>query len=466
MVLFASTRRFAFANLRLTSVRKRHIHKVWQYPASDDDETSNGVQYVASDNNKWDQHFVERKDTKFFTKDKISRQVVSHFLPAQYPNGVAKGYLPFATYCFTASVAGSASMVLSTQTLLLAVGVVGSNAQTAGIMAGALNWVLKDFCGQLGGVIFASQMGKTKAFDNDPKRWRMVSAMTLEGATLLEILSPLFHPSMVLPVASIANVGKNIGFLTASASRAAIHQSLAISGNLGDVTAKAGSQSIMASLCGTTLGIGLSSLLNHDAYKFSMGFCVLAVIHQGFNYLSLKNVPLAHFNKQRLYIVLDQYIETNLIPTPSEVAEKETFIPLFGNNKKHDQIDKWLLIGSPLATICPEPSELESVMRINKESYLLYPAQDGKMHLTFFKNATGKDIIRGVLHAFLCQKLVLSKGVMEEAIMLNDSHTQCLEILPVLFDQLDQHGWSTSTETTSIESRNSFRLSIPNSPES
>ena len=115
-------------------------------------------------------------------------------------------------------------MVLSTQTLLLAVGVVGTNAQQASIMAGAFNWVMKDFVGQLGGVLFASQMGKTKAFDNDPKRWRMVSAMTLDGATLLEILSPLFHSSMVLPVASVANVGKNIGFLTASASRAAIRE--------------------------------------------------------------------------------------------------------------------------------------------------------------------------------------------------------------------------------------------------
>ena len=111
-------------------------------------------------------------------------------------------------------------------------------------------------------------MGKTRAFDADPKRWRMVAAMALDGATLLEILSPLFHSSMVLPVASIANVGKNIGFLTASASRAALHQSLAISGNLGDVTAKSGSQSIMASLMGTTVGIGLSSLLEHDTFNF------------------------------------------------------------------------------------------------------------------------------------------------------------------------------------------------------
>merc|ERR1739847_36911 len=109
-------------------------------------------------------------------------------LPDQYPHSVAQGYLGFVSFCFVASIAGSAAMVLSTQTLLLAVGIVGTNSGSSSVMAGALNWVMKDFMGQLGGIIFASQMGKTKAFDNDPKRWRMVAALALDGATMLEIL--------------------------------------------------------------------------------------------------------------------------------------------------------------------------------------------------------------------------------------------------------------------------------------
>ena len=170
--------------------------------------------------------------------------VVAHFLPAQYPHSVADGYARFSLLAFSAAVAGSAAMVLSTQTLLLAVGVVGHSAAASGnasIMAGALNWVFKDGIGQLGGVIFASKMGEMKKFDSDPKRWRMLAALSLDGASFLEILSPLVWSSWVLPIACVANIGKNIGFLTASASRAAIHQSLAIKGNLADVTAKSAS---------------------------------------------------------------------------------------------------------------------------------------------------------------------------------------------------------------------------------
>ena len=98
--------------------------------------------------------------------------------------------------------------------------------------------------------------------------------------------------------ASIANIGKNVGFLAASASRAAIHQSLSMGGtsasgcdtdkslkasNLGDVTAKSGSQTIVASLLGTAIGIFLSRTfcVEHGTAGILAGFIVLSVIHQG-----------------------------------------------------------------------------------------------------------------------------------------------------------------------------------------
>ena len=223
--------------------------QVWDFPATSagDDEKKCGFRYkVDTSSSTWKRVESTEQEKKTSSFKELSQEALSHLLPAQYPSSVAPGYFQFASLSFTASIAGSAAMVLSTQTLLLAVGIAGSNAKEASIMAGALNWVLKDFVGQLGGVLFASQMGKTRAFDTDPKRWRILAALALDSATFIEILSPLFHTSLVLPVASVANIGKNIGFLTASASRAAIHQSLAIKGNLGDVTAKSGSQAIMA----------------------------------------------------------------------------------------------------------------------------------------------------------------------------------------------------------------------------
>lgn len=47
-----------------------------------------------------------------------------------------------------------------------------------------------------------------------------------------------------------STTGKNVSFLAASASRAAIHNVLSLKGNLADVTAKAGAQTILACMIG------------------------------------------------------------------------------------------------------------------------------------------------------------------------------------------------------------------------
>jgi hypothetical protein len=421
---------------------------------------------------------VDANETHASTSSPIDRRLqtltkttVSLLLPAQYPKSVAPGYLGFVTFCFSASVAGSAAMVLSTQTLLLAIGVVGHQAQdaTVGIMAGAFNWVMKDFVGQLGGVLFASQMGQTRAFDSDPKRWRMLAAMALDAATLMEILSPLCPSSLILPVASVANIGKNIGFLTASASRAALHQSVAITGNLGDVTAKAGSQAIMASLIGTSVGIGLSSLLQHDTLNFAMGFFFLSVIHQGCNYLSLKYVPLAHFNMQRLGLVLDDLVERQLhnnstvlsVLSPSHVSKKETFFPLSPPDILKTK--EWLRIGRPLEQICPDPNQLQRLINlVPKEcQHFLSINDDGKIDVVYFTKATGEDVICGIYHAWLARMILQDGGVSKNNIdTIQSTFRQVQETYPTLLKQLTEQGWNTSMDVTSIESSSSYRIDI------
>ena len=271
--------------------------------------------------------------------------------------------------------------------------------------------------------------------DTNPKRWRMVAAFSLDLSTLLEICTPWMGPEWFLPCASVANIGKNVGFLAASASRAAIHQSLSMGGyipinvnavngdsldtssavetsknassqsmkhkkspattatsnNLGDVTAKAGSQTIVASLLGTALGIVLSRTFCSDygTLGILVGFVLLSGVHQVCTYKALRAVPLRSLDRHRLHILLDSYIVKNFekilktargklnnggveycIPssidpdtaktmkvlTPAEVAEKEFFLPMIAP----DESVRWLTIGAPLMDICPSGvAELE-----------------------------------------------------------------------------------------------------------
>jgi hypothetical protein len=460
-----------------TPSKERAALELWEFPSSDGSDYRNrGVLYAESPGSKntWEKNETSSAgeaglslpgSTEGNQKiERYTKEVLGFFLPAKYPESVAQGYSQFAGFCFTASIAGSAAMVLSTQTLLLAVGVVGSNVQQAGIMAGAFNWVMKDFVGQLGGVIFASQMGKTRAFDADPKRWRMVAAMALDGATLIEILSPLFPAVLILPVASIANVGKNIGFLTASASRASLHQSVAITGNLGDVTAKSGSQSIMASLIGTSLGIGMSSFLEHDTYNFALGFCVLAVVHQGCNYLSLQSVALTYFNRQRLHIVLEQYILDGTIMTPAQVALKESYFPLVAGDST---TSKWLSMGATsLGAICPNPADLREALDLSTRSkksenasYIVRAMPDDHVHLMFFQESTGEDMIRGMYHACLLHEH-LQGGKEEEnhGEFQKQFQTKIDSGFGGLLKEIQAQGWKIDTEVTTLEDSHARRL--------
>lgn len=388
--------------------------------------------------------------------------VVRHFLPAEYPTSVAPEYIRFTLAGFAASVAGSAGLVLSTQCLLLAVGVVGTNSQTASIMAGALNWVIKDGIGQLGGVIFASRMGETKRFDANPKRWRTVSALCLDFAALTEIVAPLVLGSLVLPLACGANVLKNIGYLTASASRAALHQSLAVASNLADVTAKAGSQSMAAGLLGTGLGISLSMILGHDATQFATAFGGLVVIHQGCTYLSLTSVCLRHFNKHRLYLLLQTFVDRNVVLSPSEVAEQEVFFPL----GEEDDTNEWLAIGSDVVQVCPGGvSELQEHRLVQGQAYLLNASTtiDGKVHLTFFQRATGEDLIHGMLHAVLLRQQQQQQQQEQVSVTLEmegRAGRDALEKLSVLLTQLKEKGWSTRIDDTRIEPSGAVRIAI------
>lgn len=163
-------------------------------------------------------------------------------------------------------------------------------------------------------------------YDADPKRWRIASAVTLDLAVLIEILTPLC-PAYFLPLASLANVSKNISWLSASATRAAFHNSFTLKENLADVTAKAGSQMIAASIFGTGLGIGISQLTGASTYNVLAAFVALTALHQFCIYRSLSSVSLRTLNCQRLHLVANQFVRSNGAVLPMREGVDEKFMP-------------------------------------------------------------------------------------------------------------------------------------------
>eukprot|EP00984_Skeletonema_dohrnii_P015426 scaffold6665_cov78-Skeletonema_dohrnii-CCMP3373.AAC.3 len=388
-------------------------------------------------------------------------------------------------YCFLVlgSVAGSSAMVLSTQALLVAVGV---GTQSAAPMAAALNWVMKDGVGQLGGVLFASQLGKggmdvdywkNKAgkwlgpltskkgkkkrgnfqrgtADTNSKRWRMVAALALDLSTLLEICTPFLGAEYFLPCASIANVGKNIGFLAASASRAAIHQSLTKTegktSNLGDITAKAGSQAILASLLGTGFGILFSQTFCSDYGTAGIlaGFVVLSAVHQTLH-IALDSYMQANFDQIIRQSGTHKHDSLKAPLTPTEVAERESFLPLI----PPDQSVRWLSVGASLVDICPSGvDELESLM-IQEEREAEVNGVD--------QYENDDDLPKGMFYAYAAHECMRNEVFREDDTTTIAKHSYDItkSQMPQFMNQLEERGWQME-RFVNVECGSSCRLKI------
>ena len=350
----------------------------------------------------------------------------------------------------------------------------------APLLAGAWNWVVKDGIGQLGGVLVASRLSHfSKTLDADPKRWRMTAALSLDMAAGIEIVTPLAPSVWVLPLAVAANLLKNIGFLTASASRAALHQSLATAGNLADVTAKAGSQSMAAGTIGTFLGVGFSTSLatsSHAFAGFGTAFLGLACLHQGFHYISLRAVALRHMNRHRLNILLEQYVSSGNVLTPAAVAQRESIRPFLPTTEDTSNgNENWLSIGSDIPTIL-RGQMCDTLLEASRDHpYVLWtddPSAGDTMlaasiHLTFMDQATGADLVKGMMHAWIMRDAIRASESTSESMSHGDAlqrrrvvRQRVAEEFPIFLEELKDAGWTTDTNSTNIEPRRAVRLAV------
>ena len=300
----------------------------------------------------------------------LTSQKKNLFFPENYPSSVKSTYLGYFKYNLLLQCSSSALGVLSTQQLLLAL---GADSLTA---SAALNWVLKDGIGQLGGILYAGSTGNR--FDENPKFYKWISATSLNISCAIEIISPLF-PGYFLFLASIATIGKNISFISGSASRAAIHLNFSNENNLADLTAKSSTQTTASCLAGTVIGTfcGYYSTSYLIGASFFLGFSLIHLLscYKGLNYIELNTL-----NPQRLDILLKEYINTGQILNISQVSIREKIIVPYTH--------KELVIG------------MNKIFQDFDEHKGFIIAKEGKhVHLIYAEDVNACDMIYGYVEA-------------------------------------------------------------------
>ncbi|KAF9437434.1 hypothetical protein BGZ76_000755 [Entomortierella beljakovae] len=383
------------------------------------------------------------------------QNTLSVFLPKGFPESVTPNYWAFAKWQFIHNVAGSVTAVISTQSLLFAMGLGAGSIP----MAAALNWIIKDGLGQLGGVVYASFV--SDKFDSEPKRFRFQATVAMQGANLLELLTPLW-PGYFLAIASISNIGKNMAWLASSATRAQMNKTFALRDNLGDITGKSGSQTTAAGLVGTGLGVIIAAFMSFVSedpavlplVPMCLTFLPFSIFNIYSNYRSSHYVTTPSLNVPRaetvFYNVLKELVQAKqketltfaqleqqleaLVPTPMEVAHGEVFVSPYHSPFSVD-IDIEPSItrfssqgdGAEILNSTFRQSEfvqkeryyimVDSSVAGNKNSSVAAEAAEaglckGKVVIWFDKKAQGLDQIQGFYHA--CATRLLLEGLKSE----------------------------------------------------
>ena len=274
---------------------------------------------------------------------------------------------------------------------------------------------------------------------------------SLDMACAIEILTPL-APNAFIILASVANVAKNIGWMTASATRAAIHRNLAKMENLGDVTAKAASQSTACGALGTALGMGVSLWIgNTQVSSLIMAFAGLSAIHLTAVYKALSHVSIQTLNHERLAIIAEHALnQQEKMISPQDMVRLENIILPFQSPYKYSEIRSDV----ELDQMIPKQQDVSEIMYLFSDRKYIINATQGhgksknQVVIAWNVDAQQADLIESY---YLASKI--SKNIELEAAKQNITDKKLKEILKTatlddseiseFTKQLKSAGWDT-----------------------
>lgn len=151
---------------------------------------------------------------------------------------------------------------------------VGTTAAVANQLSVSYNYIGKDIIGQLGGMVYMNKYGHNA--DSDKRRFIRNNVAIQQGATFLECATPLLNISGFLPIAAVANVGKNITFAGFGAINATVIQQLAVDNNIGEIYSKIAVINTLASTLGMCAGLIIAAFVPSHSLRLVLVMPVIA----------------------------------------------------------------------------------------------------------------------------------------------------------------------------------------------
>ena len=165
----------------------------------------------------------------------------------------------------------------------------------------------------------------TKGLDSNLKMWRFYADILNDLATSVDLIAPFFK-HLLLPLTCLSNLCRSIVGVAGGSTRAALTQHQAIAHNMGDVSAKDGSQETLVNLLALIVNIFLLHTIKRDRLLVWCLYFILAILHIYANYRAIRTLQLCTFNWNRFVLICENYFRHEEIPTINYINQHEPIL--------------------------------------------------------------------------------------------------------------------------------------------
>ncbi|TMW66928.1 hypothetical protein Poli38472_012044 [Pythium oligandrum] len=383
----------------------------------------------------------------------LTRELKEMFLPAGYPDSVSEDYLTFQFWDTMQAMCSYLRGVLATQSVLQSVGV-GDDKATP--LAAALQWVLRDGSGMIGGLTFAYVVGPK--FDMNVKRWRLFADVINDVGLTLDMIAPYF-PSLVTEILCVSSVCKTMCGVAAGSTRSSLMTHFAKRDNMADCAAKEGSQETAVKLFGLIFGMYFANAVNSSKDSVWVAFILLTLVHVFANFNAVSCLCIPTLNRQRAHILVERFLEgssSSAADSKDMKNEPQTFHPFSIRSvnlvepifRDPELPITRIIMGAQLFQTAPTSQDLERLLQLySDESYLL-SVQGDLVCVVFEADMSPRDELRAFFQAVLVlqalQRSTLPVATTELPLeLLQTTYQRMCTDFDFFFQQIQSHGWKT-----------------------
>lgn len=272
--------------------------------------------------------------------------------------------------------------------------------------------------------------------DSNLKMWRFYADILNDMAVSFDLIAPFFK-DLLLPITCVSNLCRSIVGVAGGSTRAALTQHQAIAHNMGDVSAKDGSQETLVNLMALVVNLFLLHTIKRDRLLVWSLYFLLTTLHLYANYRAIRTLQLRTWNWNRFVLLCENFFRSGEIRSIEWINARE---PILFEVRQKIQCHVGIRLRS-------EQSESLEIHRLIRDRFAVaFDHRKKSFEVILMENCTDNDSIRCY---FLLQYLIHSNQIEQYCIPstniswldIDRLHVRTTSLYQEFLYKAEQVGW-------------------------